>query len=209
MSTKDNDNHADKLKQFESAEYDISRIGFTYDYLVPNNGIQDQGIKESTDKLINYQDQLECLESKLKDVEDKSEKTDDKSIKHQLIEIKSEIENKKNKIREAEEEIIYQTEHLIAELECLKEATTYSERVFASDIETCSNNICSLEDSPCTEAFIEYMRSHCFNIDEIIFHFDRAISNIENNHMDTLNQVSEASDKFKDQEFTECFHYLR
>ena len=113
MSTKDNDNHADKLKQFESAEYDISRIGFTYDYLVPNNGIQDQGIKESRDKLINYQDQLECLESKLKDVEDKSEKTDDKSIKHQLIEIKSEIENEKNKIREAEEEIIYQTEHLM------------------------------------------------------------------------------------------------
>ena len=211
MGTKDKDNHVEKLQQFEFVEDSISSIR-SYDYLIPN-GLQDQTITENKDRLVNYQEQLDTLIMQQKDMEAKAEQTKDsaesKSIKNQLVEVKSEIEDEKDKIRKAEEEIIRQTEHLLAELECLKEATRYSENIFAADIEDCSNNVCSLDDSPCTEAFIDYMRTHCFNIDDIISHFDSAIKKIEENHMDSLEDVNGISDRYLNDDLTECYSYLR
>ena len=130
-------------------------------------------------------------------------------VKDGLVPAKTEFQTEKDKIRKAEEEIIRQTEHLLAELECLKEATLYSEHIFAADIEDCSNNVCSLDDSPCTEAFIDYMRTHCFNIDDIISHFDSAIKKIEENHMDSLEDVNGISDRYLNDDLTECYSYLR
>ena len=210
MGTKDKDNHVEKLQQFEFVEDSISSIR-SYDYLIPN-GLQDQTITENKDRLVNYQEQLDTLIMKQKDMEAKAEQTKDsaesKSIKNQLVEVKSEIEDEKDKIRKAEEELIQQAERILAELEYLKEATQYSEKIFVADIENCSSNVFSLEDSPCTEAFINYMQTHCFNIDDIVSHYKSAINKIEENHMDSIEEVNEFSDRYMRDTFTECYSYL-
>lgn len=81
------------------------------------------------------------------------------------------------------DELVAATAQRNADLDEIKRVTTESRDTFVSDVDSYVLNSSTLEDTPCTTAFAEYMAENDFNITSIVDDFDSELAGIDREYM--------------------------